>query len=666
MAINFTTGEYVVISRAYVEKILGTLDCGCTQQTLASLGYIGANPSEVLATGTVFQNATNLSYIRARPLDTTNPAYKNNQGITIYFCSDAHLNNSLELSTAFIDDKCFIKAQNVSGSAMTKGQLVYQSGFDATLQLPNIDLASAAASSTSAVIGILSADVAAGECGSVLVEGSFGGLNTSAFTEVGQTVFLSNTAGAFATSAGTVERVVAKATTLDATDGVILLDTVTAGTGGGGGGSGFFTDGTGTNAGVGMGAVAPTATGTNSLSQGNNSQASSDNSFALGNTAVTSGSNSFALGYYSYAEGTSSAAIGYSNSAGNNSFAQGYSNSAGTGYNATFAQGYSNEVNDDVSFAQGYSNYIGPGDTYNFTQGGNNYTASSENTLTQGYQVDLINGYQVFAQGRYIYADDTSGSPDSRTNILAQGSNLTLENSSSINFVQGYQNTVGGNHVMVQGSYSSWSGGNLQNCFAQGYNNDFTGSNGADQIFIQGQNNSVGGECTNIFIQGNSISTDTNGLSRCFAQGTNVVIRQDDQKVWGSNRTTPSGAAQVSHLIKNTVTTGTTTGTLATIETEDDTTYAITCIVSCRSATADQSASFVLAQATAYNDTGVLTLVGTPAFTSTNSGAPASTWTCDIDTSGTDVRVRVTGSAGETVQWCCDLQFVEVFNPIVV
>jgi hypothetical protein len=67
MAINFSIGEYIIINRAYVEKILGTTACGCTTQTLASLSYIGANPSEVTAADSIYSDGTLKSFIRVLP-----------------------------------------------------------------------------------------------------------------------------------------------------------------------------------------------------------------------------------------------------------------------------------------------------------------------------------------------------------------------------------------------------------------------------------------------------------------------------------------------------------------------------------------------------------------------------------------------------------------------
>jgi len=292
MAINFSAGEFIVINRAYVEKILPTLNCSCNKQTLTSLGYIGLNPSEVLATGNVSTTEIK-SFIQVKPSVITNPAFRTDRGVVIYFCSDEHLNNSLEFSTAYIDDKCFVKAKNTSGGMISKGQLVRQVGFDGTDQLPTIALSDASAPSTCVVLGISVSDVADTECGSILIEGSFNGIDTSSFSAVGDIVFLSDTAGGIASTAGTEEKLVGRVMVVG-TEGSISLVQTLGGTGGGA--TGFFTDGTGTDAGIGKGATAPTAAGTNALAQGDGSSAGGGNSFAFGENATASGERSFAFG----------------------------------------------------------------------------------------------------------------------------------------------------------------------------------------------------------------------------------------------------------------------------------------------------------------------------------------------------------------------------------
>lgn len=371
MAINFTVGEYVIINRAYVDKVLPSTSSG-NSQTLSSLGYIGESPAEVLETGTVFTTGTTKSYMRVRPTVATNPSSNQGSGVIVYFTSDAHLNNSFELSTAFLDDKCYIKAQNVSGSAITKGQLVYQSGFDGTLQLPNINLAAATSATTCAVLGLAAADIDVAECGSILVEGSFVGLDTSGFANVGATVYLSDTPGGISATPGTNEKVVARVASIDAADGTIIMDSVTAGTGGGGSG-GFFTDGTGTNAAIGKGATAPTATAENALAQGNN--------------AVASGVNAFALGTNVTASADSTLSHGYANTVSNpNSAAQGQNNTVSSSY--SFAQGRNNTVRSPQSMAQG-RNLIMP------VYGRSNSMFGYNNTLsgTSAYQSAVFGSY---------------------------------------------------------------------------------------------------------------------------------------------------------------------------------------------------------------------------------------------------------------------------------
>jgi len=252
------------------------------------------------------------------------------------------------------------------------------------------------------------------------------------------------------------------------------------------------------------------------------------------------------------------------------------------------------------------------------------------NYLDGSSQVNLIQGYAV----------DMFNSADNYCNIV-QGWESTID--CSISMVQGYLTKVGvsgqnygvlaqGNRIDVRGDYS----------FAQGDSCDILA--GATHSFAQGADNVAAG-------------------LRSFVQGRTAYARQDDQKTWGSNRFdfTPKGAAQSSRLIKWLSTTATGPSSLAEITTITDTTYSMTCVVAARNTTtAAESASFVLSQALAYNDAGTAVLVGSPAFTKVDSGGGATSWTCTIDVSSALIRIRVGGEASDTVEWCCDLQFVEV------
>jgi len=85
--------------------------------------------------------------------------------------------------------------KNQSGSAMTKGQVVYVAGVDNAGDTPRVALADADAEATSSkTIGRLKQDLADGAFGYVVTEGIIEGLNTAAAT-AGQSIWLSGTAG---------------------------------------------------------------------------------------------------------------------------------------------------------------------------------------------------------------------------------------------------------------------------------------------------------------------------------------------------------------------------------------------------------------------------------------------------------------------------------------
>jgi len=433
MVIDFSVGNFIVINRAFVEKVLPTIDCLCNKQTITTLGYIGANPSEVLAVGStpLFGNEPIKSFVRVQPVnDPTNPIYKVDEtsdppidvGTIIYFCSDAHLNNSLELSNAYIDDKCHVKCLNSTGSTITKGSLVRQISFDVTQQLPTIGLASAAAAGTSAVLGIASADILNGECGSIIISGSFCGLDTSGFSVIGDKVFLGNTGGTIGTAAGTVETIVGRILSISATVGCLSL---VESLGGSGGGGGFFSDGVGTNAAIGKGTVAPTAGGENALAQGDNCVASANNTFAQGDACTASGESSFTQGRGNTATlpGTFIQGINnYDNYGGSQS---GYGNCFFQGQNNRSYQEYKNDfIQGDNNFCYGeYNSNYG----INFVQGKNNKCYYNTYSFLQGYNNYLDGVNRGFAQGQSAFVDnDDKKTWGSNRNVLgaAQSSRI--------------------------------------------------------------------------------------------------------------------------------------------------------------------------------------------------------------------------------------------------
>ena len=248
MAIDFLVNDYVIVNRGFVKEILPTLGCSCDQQTQGSLGYVGENPAIVLETGSVVVDpiGTTKSYIRLRPMGATNPARRSGvgvgesglgTGVNVYFCSDAHLNNSLEISDAYVEDRCYIKAYNSSGSLIPKGSVIRQTGFDSTEQLPTIDLASAATAATAGVIGVVTHDVDDMTEASVLVKGAFQDIDTTGFL-LGGDVFLSNTPGAISPTPGSVDTALARVLTVGTTGTIFVFPTI-GGTGGGLGSTGL-------------------------------------------------------------------------------------------------------------------------------------------------------------------------------------------------------------------------------------------------------------------------------------------------------------------------------------------------------------------------------------------------------------------------------------------
>lgn len=221
MAINFISGDEVVVSYAFAINTLATLTFPFVDQTTTGLGYLANKPCQVLSTGYVAVSGSILSHITLLPASRLNPAYNGGAGIILYFPDDTLLNNSFELATAFLEDTISDLALNLSGSIIPKYSLVRQTGFNVTQQLPTVGLASAASLLTSTVIGIALEDIGIGSTGTVLVEGSCQGIDTSLFA-LGGSVFLSDTPGAISTAPGTVSEEVAKVTTVGVTGAVFI------------------------------------------------------------------------------------------------------------------------------------------------------------------------------------------------------------------------------------------------------------------------------------------------------------------------------------------------------------------------------------------------------------------------------------------------------------
>lgn len=93
-------------------------------------------------------------------------------------------------------DQIHIQVRNESGSDMTRGQLVYISGYNLGLDRVLVKLTDANGSATFPAIGILDEDAANNQDAHCTVNGRFTDINTNSFN-VGDSVYMSETPGAF-------------------------------------------------------------------------------------------------------------------------------------------------------------------------------------------------------------------------------------------------------------------------------------------------------------------------------------------------------------------------------------------------------------------------------------------------------------------------------------
>jgi hypothetical protein len=103
--------------------------------------------------------------------------------------------------------------------------------------------------------------------------------------------------------------------------------------------------------------------------------------------------------------------------------------------------------------------------------------------------------------------------------------------------------------------------------------------------------------------------------------------------------------------------------TFITLDLVEDKSYSIKINMSVwNTTTANEGASFILTQAFAYRSTGgSAVLVGSPvSLTRLDSGGGSVNLLADLVSSGNDLLLRVTGETGETYEWCCNFDFVEV------
>lgn len=233
MAINFMVNDVVRVDQTYVDITLRKTNTRTSRAAASYLGYIRDIVLTVTATG----NISGLSFIRLVPVDTTHPRYRGGSGVIVYFDSDEQLNNSLELANSFYCDYIGKKVFNNSGSTLNKGEVVYYTGYNATEGLPEVDLASAAATPTALFFGILEEDIDDQASGSCAIGGAVS-IDTGSMS-VNDLVYLSNTPGEInpTSSQGTVPVIIGRVLTTGTNGSIQINGQQMPSSGGGGGGA---------------------------------------------------------------------------------------------------------------------------------------------------------------------------------------------------------------------------------------------------------------------------------------------------------------------------------------------------------------------------------------------------------------------------------------------
>ena len=226
MAIVFSVGDILIPNAAYVNKSLSKATSTPTlKQALGILGGLKCVPATVADVGNLTLPVR--SFLCLVPVDTSHRFYNQGTGVVVYLDTDAQLNNSFEVSGAYLKDKCFIQSLNNSGVSITKGQLVRQTGFDVSTQLVTVTLADATIAVNSVVLGVAMENIIDGQMGSILTDGSYQ-TDTSAFS-ISDQVFVSDTPGSISTTAGTVSVVCGRVLIVGVEGTISLFSTLTGG-----------------------------------------------------------------------------------------------------------------------------------------------------------------------------------------------------------------------------------------------------------------------------------------------------------------------------------------------------------------------------------------------------------------------------------------------------
>lgn len=169
-----------------------------------------------------------IQHTPTKPKDIVNKEYADSITPThTESTTDELTNKTIDSFTNQVEaDEIHIRIRNESGSIMTKGQLVFISGYNVGLDRTLVTLTDASSSSTMPCLGMINdGDIANNADGHCTVYGRVFDIDTSAFS-VGDTAYVSTTAGEMSTRpSGTSEEVQAIGVVLrsQANNGVIQI-----------------------------------------------------------------------------------------------------------------------------------------------------------------------------------------------------------------------------------------------------------------------------------------------------------------------------------------------------------------------------------------------------------------------------------------------------------
>jgi hypothetical protein len=193
LAINYTDGKLFYKDNAGVVQVLGTkggVGSSTTTQVLYNNSGLVVGSANLTFDGTKLSTNTQGISNYGDYTGVSAPSYQ--EGRFWYDTTKKALTyyNDATNNAVHVGQETQVKVINNTGSTIAIGSPVYITGTSSGQPYPNIALAKADASATSAVIGLTNTAIASGAIGYVTSNGLVEGINTGSYT-VGQVLYLS-------------------------------------------------------------------------------------------------------------------------------------------------------------------------------------------------------------------------------------------------------------------------------------------------------------------------------------------------------------------------------------------------------------------------------------------------------------------------------------------